>query len=77
MIPDADLVSNEVVRPFVIMQPQFTVHEEQKSRKKKGHGFNPRCDPPNSIEFFKEMNGKALEKYNDLLIASDALRSEM
>ena len=56
MIPDEEIESGEVIRPFVIMQPQYTVHGDKKVVKKKGKHFNPRCDPPNSIEFFKEWN---------------------
>ena len=45
--------------------------------KKKGQNFNPRCDPPNSLEFFKEWNLNALEKYPGKLPSSRALTSKM
>lgn len=77
MLPDEDIESAEVVRPFVIMQPKYIVHGDKKIPSKKGQNFNPRCDPPNSIEFFKEWNKCALEKYPGKLPSSRALTSEM
>ena len=78
MMPDDDIESGEVIRPFVIVQPQMQLKDKNKMHsKKKGQNFNPRCDPPNSLEFFKEWNMNALEKYPGKLPSSRALTSKM
>jgi len=79
MLPENDLKSGEIIRPFLIMQPQYRIHNEDKKvfKKKKGKGFNPRCEAPNSLEFFKEMNQFSLKTYDGQLNLSDALDSEM
>ena len=76
MLPDEEIRSSEIIRPFVIMQPQCKVYGENKS-KKKGSNFNPRVDPPNSQDFFREMNKSALDHYKEKLALSESLKSVM
>ena len=59
MLPDADVETNEVIRPFVIVQPQYRIHKQKQKafkEKKRQRAFNKATDPPNSTDFFKEMN---------------------
>ena len=58
MMPDNDVKSNEIIRPFVIVQPQYAYNKqnEAKYKKEKEKKWNPRIEAPNSLDFFKHMN---------------------
>lgn len=63
------------------MQPQYHIHKGEKSFKnaRKAKPFNPAIDPPNSTDFFKEMNKYGLKMVDngEKLRLSGALTSEM
>ena len=63
MMPDHSLQTNEIIRPFVIMQPQYKICSNKDSLVNKKATAQKGTDPPNSNPFFKDVNLDCLEKY--------------
>ena len=76
-MPDPSIESNEIIRPFVIMQPQYKITSAKDSLVNKKATAQKGTDAPNSNPFFKEVNLDNLEKYRGTLPQSRALISEM
>ena len=76
-MPDHSLQTNEIIRPFVIMQPQYKICSNKDSLVYKKATAQKGTDAPNSNPFFKEVNLDCLEKYKGKLPQSRALLSEM
>ena len=60
------------------MQPQYTVHDNDKKYVgKHKRKWNPRIEPPDQLEFLKTTNKYDMEHYPGRLAMSKALTSEM
>ena len=80
VMPDDDIKSSEVVRPFIIMQPVYIDNKQDKPEsmiKKNREKWNPVIEPPNTLPFGKEMNEFAIEKYPGKLKMSGSLVTQM
>ena len=76
-MPEDGIISDEIVQPFIIMQPQYSIMKEKKTGFfNDNEGKASKFKTPNAFKFFKKVNQHGISRVKDNVLISECLDPE-